>query len=232
MEQIYTIPVNEAFDACMKEGVYECPLCKMYEVLEKKELDYSLGPAMMEPNTRIKMNEQGFCHTHFEKMAKMDNKLSLALILESHINELKGKLEGNFFERLFGNTYKTHIKLVKYQNENCFICERIEYHFKRMLDTILYLYKTERAFKSKVAGQRVFCLPHYKELLELCKAQLTGENFKEIFDITSEIQRKYFEKISGDVSWFCKKFDYRYKDEPWGDSKDSIVRAIALLSGK
>jgi hypothetical protein len=78
----------------------------------------------------------------------------------------------------------------------------------------------------------VFCLPHYKELLELCKAQLTGENFKEIFDITSEIQRKYFEKISGDVSWFCKKFDYRYKDEPWGDSKDSIVRAIALLSGK
>lgn len=232
MEQIYMIPVNEAFDECKKENVFECPFCKMYETLEKKELDYALGPAMMEPNTRIAMNDKGFCLTHFEKMAKMGNRLSLALILESHLGELKGKLEGNFFEKLFGGAAKTHIKLAKYQNSNCFVCERIEYHFTRMLDTTLYLYKTDKAFKPKVAGQRYFCLPHYAEFIDLAKNQLEKDKFKELFGLMELIEKEYFEKICKDVSWFCKKFDYRYKDEPWGDSKEAIEHSIALLAGK
>lgn len=39
----------------------------------------------------------------------------------------------------------------------------------------------------------------------------------------------YFDKLSGDVSWFCKKFDYRYDKEPWYDSKDAVERAIKFL---
>ena len=38
-------------------------------------------------------------------------------------------------------------------------------------------------------------------------------------------------ELTGDGAWFCKKFDYLYKDEPWGDSKDAVERAIKLLSG-
>ena len=39
----------------------------------------------------------------------------------------------------------------------------------------------------------------------------------------------YMEELSGDVSWFCKKFDYRYNDEPWYNSKDSVERAMKFL---
>ena len=65
MEQIYMIPVNEAFDECAKTDVCECPICKMREKLENKEVDIALGPAMMEPTTRIETNEKGFCKHHF-----------------------------------------------------------------------------------------------------------------------------------------------------------------------
>ena len=34
-----------------------------------------------------------------------------------------------------------------------------------------------------------------------------------------------------DVSWFCKKFDYRYDAEPWKNSKDSVPRAINFIAG-
>ena len=41
----------------------------------------------------------------------------------------------------------------------------------------------------------------------------------------------YFESLSEDVSWFCKKFDYRYENEPWSNAKDAVERAIKFMSG-
>lgn len=29
-----------------------------------------------------------------------------------------------------------------------------------------------------------------------------------------------------DLDWYIDKFDYRYKDEPWKNSKDAIERTI------
>ena len=34
MEQIYTIPVNEAFEKVQEEGFCTCPFCLMYNRLE------------------------------------------------------------------------------------------------------------------------------------------------------------------------------------------------------
>ena len=45
-------------------------------------------------------------------------------------------------------------------------------------------------------------------------------------------QYENVDKIIKDVSWFAKKFDYRYDSEPWYDSRDAVERAIKLLSGK
>ena len=39
MEKIYTIPVNEAFDACAEDGDKGCPFCEMRRQLEEKEIE-------------------------------------------------------------------------------------------------------------------------------------------------------------------------------------------------
>ena len=46
------------------------------------------------------------------------------------------------------------------------------------------------------------------------------------------MEDKYFDKLRADVSWFCKKFDYRYENEPWGDAKDAPERAKIFLNGQ
>ena len=232
MEQIYMIPVNEAFDEGMKEGNCTCPFCMLYEKLEKKELEIALGPAMMEPTTRMETNEKGFCKTHFEKMLKMNNKLSLALILESHIDTVKGKLKGNFLSKITGAQAKKDLKTTKALDSTCHICQKVDYHFFRMLDTAIYLYSTDPKFRPKLQGQTHFCLPHYQKVIELANDKLDKRKFKEFYEDISTVENNYFEKILKDVSWFCKKFDYRYDSEPWYDSKDAVERAIALLSGK
>ena len=45
----------------------------------------------------------------------------------------------------------------------------------------------------------------------------------------SGIVNAYAEKLNEDVSWFCKKFDYRYQEEPWYNSKDAVERAFKFL---
>lgn len=44
---------------------------------------------MMEPDVRIKTNEQGFCKTHYDMMFTRKNRLGMALMLESHLAEIK-----------------------------------------------------------------------------------------------------------------------------------------------
>lgn len=59
-EQLYTIPINEAFD--VKEG---CPLCRLRHQLEEQSLSYIMGAAMMEPDVRIVTNQLGFAGVIF-----------------------------------------------------------------------------------------------------------------------------------------------------------------------
>ena len=89
MEQIYTIPVNEAFEASAADPACGCAFCALYRKLEENELDLILGASMMEPDVRIKTNKQGFCKTHYDMMFVRKNRLGLALMLESHLDELK-----------------------------------------------------------------------------------------------------------------------------------------------
>ena len=49
--------------------------------------------------------------------------------------------------------------------------------------------------------------------------------------LVSKVNESYLTELSADVSWFCKKFDYRYDEEPWGNAKDAPERAIKFLTG-
>ena len=230
MEQIYTIPVNEAFENCQMNGC-DCPLCKLYDMLEKKEVDMSLGSSMMEPSIRMEMNEKGFCRDHFSKMLEKNNRLSLALILESHLPEVKGKLNGGFFDAIFGTRAKKSYKNADKIVNSCFICERIDNHFEKMIETAVLLYDKESGFREKLRAQKYFCLPHYALLLDTAGRELDKRKYEEFYKDLSSVENKFLEKTVGDVSWFCKKFDYRYDAEPWYDAKDAPERAIRFLSG-
>ena len=55
------------------------------------------------------------------------------------------------------------------------------------------------------------------------------ERAKECAEALDKVVRPYLDKLAEDVSWFCKKFDYRYENEPWKDSKDAVERTMKFL---
>jgi hypothetical protein len=98
-----------------------------------------------------------------------------------------------------------------------------------MIETAVILWDTDEDFAPKLKAQPYFCLPHYRRFLEYASKRLNKKKYAEFEKDVSEIVNTYAETLNGDISWFCKKFDYRYGEEPWYNSKDSVERAMKFL---
>lgn len=68
-------------------------------------------------------------------------------------------------------------------------------------------------------------------MVDYASKKLPKKMFAEFYDAAYKVEENYINTLSSDVSWFCKKFDYLYNDEPWYNSKDSVERAILFLCG-
>ena len=230
MEQIYTIPVNEAFDLVSEKPECGCPFCVLFKKLQNDEIDIILGASMMEPDIRIKTNEMGFCLHHYNIMLGRKRMLGMGLMMESHLAEVKKRIEGR---GLLGKKPTTAISKLAELEGSCYVCSRIEKNLNMMMATAVYLFEIDFEFKFRKKYEKTpyFCLPHYRMMMDYASKKMNKRAFEDFYKVSSAIQEKYIDTLSSDVSWFCKKFDYRYDEEPWYNSKDSVQRAIKFLSG-
>ncbi len=226
MEQIYTIPVNESFELCGADHSCGCPFCTLYNKLENDELELILGASMMEPDVRIKTNKEGFCKTHYDMMFIRKNRLGMALTLESHLEELSGEIKS---PKLLAPKIPKAVTRISELEKNCYVCRRIEFNFAHMIETAVLLWENDEEFRKKLDAVPYFCLLHYRRLLEYGQKRLSKKEFAEFSARCESIVNTYLEELKGDVSWFCKKFDYRYDEEPWYNSKDAVERAMKFL---
>lgn len=225
-DDICTIPVSEVFEE--KDG---CPICRMYETVEERILTYILGDAMMEPDVRIATNKSGFCPEHLNKMMARRGRLQLALMLETHIKEVnKGIFEKNFLN----GADKKAGKIGKL-TESCFICDKMNWGFEHMIDTIYRTYEKERDFRNLFDSQPQFCMPHYQMLINGADKRKMPKYYKEFCDNLTRITADYSASLCEDISKYCKMYDYRSSagnSTDWGSSKTSVERIVAFLNGE
>ncbi len=225
MDTIYTIPVNEAFEASAADNSCGCPFCALYNKLEDDELELILGASMMEPDVRIKTNKEGFCRTHYDMMFQKKNRLGMALTLESHLHELSEEIKDKPLVKIG----ERPIKRINALENSCYVCRRIEFNFEHMIETAVILWDSDEEFAPKLQAQPYFCLPHYRRFLEYASKRLGKKQYTEFEKQVSGIVNSYIATLEEDISWFCKKFDYRYDAEPWYNSKDSVERSMKFL---
>lgn len=232
-EEIYTIPVIDAF----KEDC-ECPLCFLYEKLEKDSVDFVLSPSYMEVDVRGYTNEFGFCRHHFRQLYAESNRLGVALMLESHMKKVKEdlrnriknapKTKGSLFgKKTEGEGFSDYTgKLI----DSCYICHRVDSTFQRYLDTFFYLWKKDSQFRDGFKNSKGLCINHFGMLYDQGRKSLNAKAFEEFSDIAVKIQEENFDRVIGDIEWFITKFDYRFEKEPWKNSKDAIPRSIRKMA--
>ena len=132
---------------------------------------------------------------------------------------------------LLGNKSAAAVDALGRLEDSCYVCGRVEKNLSAMIATAVYLYESDFDFREKLKAQPWFCLPHYRRLVDYASRKMPKRIFKDFYRDLHGLERKYLEELSGDVSWFCKKFDYRYDEEPWYNSKDAVKRGIKFLGG-
>ncbi len=219
---ICSIPVAEMFEP--KDG---CPICRMRDMLEERMLEYIMGAAMMEPDVRIQTNKEGFCFTHYKKMLNRRNRLSVALMMESHLKEIEKKVFGGLLTTKSGKG-----KAGERVTDSCFVCNQVETSMKSLVRNTMVLYENDRDFRRLFGEQPEFCLPHYALLTEAADKNLSKKYRGMCKEDLTKITLAALQELHKDVKHFCDMYDYRNntEDADWGNSKDSLERATRFLT--
>ncbi len=240
-EKLYTIPLNDA----VNEND-ECPFCFIERKLEQDAIDYTLGAcaSYMESDTREKTDEIGFCREHMMKMFSYGNALGNALILDTHYKKLLDEMKEKFSSYKPGkSSSKGHLRRsgagaenpihawTQEKDKSCFICRNIEDTFARYLETFFYLYRGDESFRRKILNGKGFCLHHFGILTEAADQYLKEKERADFYPQMFDLMEKNFARVSEDISWFVKKYDYRYQNADWKDSRDALQRGMQKLRG-
>lgn len=239
-EKLYTIPLNDAMNADD-----ECPFCYIERSLEQDLLDFTLGSgaSYMEGDIREETDKAGFCRPHFKKMFDYGNTLGNAWILKTHYKRMIQEMEKEF--KSFSpskQSFKAKMKKnadsgnsvgvwVAQKEKSCYICKQYEETYTRYLDTFFVMYHRDSEFREKVKMSKGFCLPHFRDLLEQADIQLNDKEKADFYPMMFHLMDENMNRISEDVNWLVEKFDYRYKDADWKNSKDAVQRGMQKLKG-
>ncbi len=218
-ENICTIPVNEVFE--QNDG---CPICRMRNLIEAKYVDYITGPAMMEPDIRIETNRLGFCERHFGMMLTSGRaRLPIALTLDSHLIDVREKL-------LAKKPDKKTLEAMQALENSCFICNYIEPHLARSLETVCLSYKNEPEFRKLYEAQPYICITHYRMIVQNAKKPL-GKEYDYFVEVTRKLVKKYADALQNDVIAFRDAYDYQNAGKPMSqETRTAIERTIEFLT--
>ena len=243
---IDTIPV---WDAVKLEG--ECPLCALRRRNELIDVDRFLGASVMEPDTRIQVNDKGFCARHQVLLYAQENRLGHALMMHTHLKETMQKLTP-LMENAKGGAGKSAstpllkrwtgksegkadlaetARKIRRLSTTCILCDTIEEHTRRYAYTLLHLYKTDASFRKAFAASKGVCLPDMANLLDMAEEALSGQELTDFVKDLCAATERSLTKMEKDLEGFTLKFDYRNADKPWGDSRGSLERTINKLQG-
>lgn len=215
-DTIYTIPINDVFRE--KGG---CPICRMEKMLEERLVEYIMGASMMEPDIRIETNRYGFCPEHLNILSAQKNRLSLALMLETHLDELTDKFmpprmkKGDFSPA-----------------DSCFICKEIEGALDKLLGTTVRMYIASGEFKDLFLNQEYYCFKHYGALCRKGYDSLNKKQYNEFSESLTELTKAYIKRLRENVHQFSLMFDYRNSGNinQSDEVKKAIESAIQYLS--
>lgn len=222
---ITNIPVAEVFE----EGD-GCPICRLRNVLEKRAVEYITGAAMMEPDIRMETNKKGFCLTHYRQMLGQRNRLSVALTMESRLEELERQI---FTGSFIGKAAKKQAKDASVALSTCYVCEQMESAMEKMLATVCRTWEGQKDFRDLFERQDSLCLPHFAALVEASAGAMSKKAQPDFAKAASVLAKNYLATLREDVHHFCRMYDHSNAgNNDWGNSKDSIERAVWYLTSR
>ncbi|MCF0238823.1 MAG: hypothetical protein HUK24_09495 [Sphaerochaetaceae bacterium] len=229
--QLETIPVWDGI-----QSGSECFICDLMEKALKDSLDFYLGSSVMNPETRVKVNEKGFCPHHTELLVNSGKAHSMAVMWESHFEETRKNLDKALKAlenpRNIKKDIKTLDEVISKKEEGCLICDRMTMRLDRYCLTVPYLWNTDNLFKKAFEDSKGFCLPHMNRILQQSLKILDSKAQKEFAISMAGLQRRNLERVAHDLWYMTEHFKSENHDKPWNGCEDGQKRAVFKEIGK
>ncbi|MCH5163103.1 MAG: hypothetical protein J1G38_06395 [Clostridiales bacterium] len=213
---IQTAPIWEAYSG---DG---CPLCRIYENKEKRLVKSYLNENVMDPHFRERSNSVGFCAEHVKMLYAGENKLGLALQLETRAAYLSDLVKNP------PNDKKSAKRLAEKltAHDGCVICNELDEFMPRYYMTVAQMFAAEPEFPHLFTSAS-HCYKHAVELLRA--AEYAG---KSLGAFAAEVLRALnadTERTAKELRAFADCFDHNSTAKP---DKEAIPRAVLRLLGK
>jgi hypothetical protein len=232
--ELETIPVWDG----LRSGS-ECFVCDLMGEAEKYAISYYLGNSVMNPETRVKVNEHGFCPSHYQMLLSANKPQGLALMTDTYLAATQEKLKKSFnalLEAKPGRKTQTAIANFSTQlnkrEEGCLICTSMQGRLIRYCFTIAYLWNQDAEFKQALAKGKGFCLHHFQKLLEVSSEALSGSSQAEFVKAITELELANLNRIGKDVWWMTQKYKSENYDASWNGCEDAHKRGVDKITGK
>lgn len=232
--ELETIPV---WDAVNRNS--ECFLCDLMAEAQKDGISFCLGSSVMNPETRVKVNEHGFCSKHWQLLSDANKAQGLALMTDTYLSTSRAKFKTSIDTLLTSKSPRTTLKAVKAlkkqmeeRERGCLVCSAMQMRLERYLATTCCLWNDDTAFRRALMKGKGVCLHHYMLLLEEAPTYLKGRQYTQFIHDLTELEEKNLDRTAQDVYWMTQKYKSENADKPWNGCEDAHKRCVDKLIGR
>lgn len=217
---IQTAPIWDAFKE--NDG---CPMCKLYAKVQDRLVKQYTDEAVMEPEYRVKVNERGFCAKHLDMLYHGQNKLGVALQVntrtEAVINSIDMASNAKSAKKLAEKLLKTV--------DSCVICDEADAIMERYYYTVAQMFCYEPEFPTLLKQSKGFCMPHFIQLLKY--ADYASKASAVYTTNLCKVQKDGMRADNSALDRFTKRFDYNSSDKYSSTTDDALSTSINRLKG-
>lgn len=212
----YHIQTAPIWDAYRNDG---CPLCRLFGTREDRLISQYLSDNVMDPDFRVASNNKGFCKTHVDMMYGGQNKLGLALQLETRAATLNSMIKAPTDKK---SAKKTAGMLSAHRG--CVICDALDEAMPRYYMTVAQMYFNEPEFPDLFLNAS-HCFYHAIQLFD--SAEFAGKQTAAFCAALAYSLKRDLKRTEEELRDFADCFDHNNA----GSRPDptAIPRAIKLL---
>lgn len=219
-----------------------CPLCYLGATEVLRYLWYLLYEGVTSPTTHDRLEQSwGFCNLHAWLVEEMNwrqdqDGMSTANLCERQIARFRAVLQqhldghrpprARLFARRPRKLWLAQAILTDLTPAAaCPACVVRGGSERAAIGALVELLQRREDVRALYRQSFGLCLSHFKAFLDRAWAT------EDVVAFVSEVQIEQLKRLSSELGEYLRKHDYRFSHEPYGEERDSFIRATQMLAG-
>jgi hypothetical protein len=221
----------------------ECAICDITRKSKHRLIESLFVEMVMDYNFQVSLGkENSFCKEHFQALYDSNDKLGLAILVDkilenernkiSNIKNNKPQTSNRYKPKKIFNPFTKGQRVDKLTKKECYLCHKIKSSVNNSIELLIMLWEKDEEFRNLYNSSKGFCMEHFNALMEIGNLRIKNKASLLLFkDKTIDLQLENNIRLQNELQWFIKKFNYLFEDEPWGTSRDSLIRSLIKING-